>query len=147
MKDQSISIRLEDHKPDIDNYQALRDSVGWRHLSKAQAEAALKNSLLTVCAYCGDTPVGMARLIGDGAVICYIQDLIVHPDYQGMHIGSLLIEHLIEYARSLQEPGTVMMLDLMCAKGREPFYLKHGFIARPNDNLGPGMIMYLSDSE
>jgi hypothetical protein len=36
-----------------------------------------------------------------------------------------------------------MMLDLMCAKGREPFYEKHGFIARPTKDLGPGMIQYL----
>jgi len=31
----------------------------------------------------------------------------------------------------------------MCAKGREKFYQKHGFIARPTDELGPGMIQYL----
>ena len=39
-----------------------------------------------------------------------------------------------------------MMLDLMCAKGREKFYQKHGFIARPTDDLGPGMIQYLEIS-
>jgi hypothetical protein len=32
----------------------------------------------------------------------------------------------------------------MCAKGREEFYLKHGFMARPTDALGPGMITYIS---
>jgi hypothetical protein len=31
----------------------------------------------------------------------------------------------------------------MCAKGRETFYEKHGFVARPTDALGPGMIQYL----
>ena len=36
-----------------------------------------------------------------------------------------------------------LLLDLMCAKGREPFYEKHGFIARPTKDLGPGMIQYL----
>jgi hypothetical protein len=39
--------------------------------------------------------------------------------------------------------GTEMMLDLMCAKGREDFYRHHGFIARPTEKLGPGMIMYI----
>lgn len=29
------------------------------------------------------------------------------------------------------------MLDLMCAKGREEFYKKCGFTARPNEKLGP----------
>ena len=29
------------------------------------------------------------------------------------------------------------------SKGREEFYKKCGFTARPNEKLGPGMIMYL----
>ena len=29
------------------------------------------------------------------------------------------------------------------AKGREKFYKKHGFIARPTESLGPGMIQYI----
>jgi hypothetical protein len=37
-----------------------------------------------------------------------------------------------------------MMFGLMCAKGREQFYEKHGFIARPTSALGPGMIQYLN---
>ena len=44
---------------------------------------------------------------------------------------------------SLTEEGTEMMLDLMCAKGREQFYSRHGFLARPTEHLGPGMIQYL----
>ena len=39
--------------------------------------------------------------------------------------------------------GTRMMLCRMCAKGREKFYKKHGFIARPTESLGPGMIQYI----
>ena len=29
------------------------------------------------------------------------------------------------------------------AKGREKFYKKHGFIARPTESVGPGMIQYI----
>jgi GNAT superfamily N-acetyltransferase len=86
----------------------------------------------------------MGRIVGDGAVICYIQDLIVIPEVQGQHIGSQIIERLKEYVENLRADGTTMMLCLMCAKGREKFYLKHGFTARPTDNLGPGMITYLN---
>lgn len=96
-----------------------------------------------LAAYHDGELVGMGRLVGDGAVICYIQDLIVVPNIQAHGIGSMLIERLIAYATSLGIPDTTMMLDLMCAKGRESFYQKHGFIARPTEDLGPGMIQYL----
>ena len=66
--------------------------------------------------------------------------MIVIPEYQSRHIGSLLIEHIIEYVKSLTMDGSRMMLCLMCAKGREQFYEKHNFIARPTDALGPGMM-------
>ena len=89
----------------------------------------------------------MARMVGDGAVICYVQDLIIIPEVQGQGIGSMLLEYMKRYAQSLIEPGTQMMLDLMCAKGRESFYEKHGFIARPTENLGPGMICYLKEKQ
>jgi hypothetical protein len=46
---------------------------------------------------------------------------------------------------SLREEESTMMLCLMCAKGREPFYEKHGFMQRPTDALGPGMIQYLTE--
>ena len=85
----------------------------------------------------------MGRIVGDGAVISYIQDLIIIPEYQKKHIGSQLIQHLINYVDNITAENTRMMLCLMCAKGREEFYIKHGFTARPTDSLGPGMIQYI----
>ena len=136
-------LELRENTIDVDTYLKLRDSVGWKKLTRKQAQAALDGSLLTVGLYVAGQPVGMGRLVGDGAVICYIQDLIVHPNAQGMGGGHMLMEHLISYVDSLTEEGTEMMLDLMCAKGREQFYSRHGFLARPTEDLGPGMIQYL----
>ena len=85
----------------------------------------------------------MGRIVGDGAVICYIQDLIVLPEYHGRGVGSMLMKQLKTYVASLAADGEEIMFDLMCAKGREGFYEKHGFIARPTEKLGPGMIQYL----
>ena len=93
--------------------------------------------------YDDDKPIGMGRVVGDMAVISYIQDLIIIPEYQSKHIGSMLIEHIIDYVKGITQEGTRMMLCLMCAKGREIFYEKHGFIARPTPELGPGMIQYI----
>ena len=78
-------------------------------------------------------------------VVCYIQDLIVIPQVQAQGIGSQIIQKLKAYVESLREEESTMMLCLMCAKGREPFYEKHGFMQRPTDALGPGMIQYLTE--
>lgn len=139
------NISIIENDISTEEYLELRKKVGWRALSEGQAELAISRSLYFVKAVdeYGNT-IGMGRIVGDGAVICYIQDLVVLPDVQGRGIGSAIIDKLIDYVKLLREENTTMMLCLMCAKGREPFYLKHGFTARPTDNLGPGMIQFLN---
>jgi len=136
-------IRIVEDVRDVDIYLSLRKQVGWIKLDRQQACRALGNSVKVFTVYDDEKPIGMGRIVGDESVISYIQDLIIIPEYQGKHIGSMLIEHLIEYVKSITMPGTRMMLCLMCAKGREEFYEKHGFIARPTPDLGPGMIQYI----
>ncbi|MGN0154571.1 MAG: GNAT family N-acetyltransferase [Lachnospiraceae bacterium] len=138
-------ITIRNNEITMQDYLTIRAAVNWRELLESQAEKALANSLLVVGAYDEGKLVGMGRLVGDGAVICYVQDLIVHPEYQHQGVGSLVLGALIQYVESLRETGSQMMLCLMCAKGREPFYEKHGFLARPTEELGPGMIQYLRD--
>lgn len=140
-------IRIEENSLDLDIYLKLRASVGWKTLSEKQALMALKNSIYTVVAYIDDKAVGMGRMVGDGAVICYIQDLVVHPSYQRLGVGEALMRRLIGHAKDLRLPDTELMLCLMCAKGRESFYTRYGFIPRPTDELGPGMILYCKNED
>lgn len=135
---------LKDNVLDVNTYLELRRAVEWKPLTEEQAKKAIEGSLLTVVAYDGKRPIGMGRIVGDGAVICYIQDLIVIPEYQGTGVGQVMMESLIDYVKELRLPDTQIMLDLMCAVGREEFYKRYGFIARPTEQLGPGMIMYIN---
>lgn len=132
---------------DVSIYLSLRQQVGWVSLTKEQAQQALDHSLKIITVYDDECPIGMGRIVGDGAVICYIQDLIIIPEYQSRHIGSMLIERLIAYVKSITLKDSRMMLCLKCAKGREVFYEKHGFTARPTRQLGPGMIQYIRVEE
>lgn len=136
-------ITIKRNTIDVQDYLTIRAEVGWIALQEKQATKALENSICVMGAYEDEHLIGMGRIVGDGAVICYIQDLIVIPDYQSKGVGSMLLNHLIEYVKDLNEVDSRMMLCLMCAKGREQFYENHGFIARPTDDLGPGMIQYL----
>ena len=136
-------IELRENCLDTDTYLYLRRQVGWPVLTDRQADCAVNNCIYNVCAYMDGEPVGMGRIVGDGAVISYVQDLVVLPKAQGQRVGSAILDKLKAYVEGITEPGSRMMLCLMCAKGREPFYKGHGFIARPTDALGPGMIMYI----
>ena len=127
----------------VDTYLFLRDQVGWIKLDRNQAQKALDNSLAVITVFDGYKAVGMGRIVGDQSVISYIQDLIIIPEDQGKSFGSQLLNRLIAIVDDMTVPGTRMMLCLMCAKGREKFYKKHGFIARPTESLGPGMIQYI----
>ena len=136
-------VQLVEDKLDLDTYLELRESVHFHRLSRDQARKGLNNSLYTLVAYLDGRAVGMGRIVGDGAIICYVQDLIIRPEVQGRGIGGLILETLKEFVINEGFPGTLMMFDLMCARGRERYYKKHGFISRPTKELGPGMIQYL----
>lgn len=136
-------IELKENTLDLNTYLSLRASVGWKRLTQEQAKKAVSNSLYTITATRQGEPVGMGRIVGDGAVICYIQDFIVKSEYQGEGIGKQMMKKLIQHVESLRMENSEMMLCLMCAKGRETFYEKFGFVGRPTDSLGPGMIQYL----
>ena len=136
-------IEIVENKLDVETYLDIRASVHWKVLRKEQAQKALNNSLYTVMAVENGKTIGMGRIVGDGAVICYIQDFVVRPEYQGASIGRKMMERLIAHVEELRMDQSEMMLCLMCAKGRERFYEKFGFIGRPTENLGPGMIQYL----
>ena len=138
-----IMITLKENVLDVDTYLALRASVNWKKLTLEQATKPLEHSLFTVTAYDGDRPVGMGRIVGDGVVIDYIQDLVVRPEMQGSGIGRIVIERLIQFVKETKLDDSEIMLCLMCAKGREEFYRRFDFIPRPTDKLGPGMIQYL----
>ena len=136
-------VQYVEDQLDIDTYLELRKAVDFRPLTRDQARKALNNSLYILTAFQNGRAVGMGRIVGDGAVICYVQDLIICPEVQGQGIGGTILQNLKDFVLRLGYPGTTMMLCLMCAKGREEFYKKNGFIARPTEDLGPGMITYL----
>ena len=116
-------ITLIENDISLEEYLTLREKVGWKKLTDKQAAHALANCLYKVKAVDADGQVvGMGRVVGDGAVVCYIQDLIVIPQVQAQGIGSQIIQKLKAYVESLREEESTMMLCLMCAKGREPFY-------------------------
>lgn len=63
------------------------------------------------------------KIIHQGGVVCHIEDLVVHEKHRSQHIGSDLIQHVIDFAK---EKGCYKII-LNCNDEVESFYEKLGF--------------------
>lgn len=131
---------LIERLPTPQEYNRLRQAVGWRPHLEDVAEKALPNTLYCVCALMDDETIGMARIIGDAGMAYYIHDVIVIPAYQRRGIGAQLMDKMMAYIRVHAHQNTV--IGLMSAPGKEAFYEKYGFTSRPTDRLGAGMTIH-----
>ena len=105
----------------------LYKAVGWsNYFNKPQMlENAYKHSLYVVGAYVEDQLVGIVRVVGDGASIIYIQDIVVLPDHQRQGIGRGLFEKVVEkYSEVYQK---VLITDN--TEKTKAFYEELGFSA------------------
>lgn len=134
-----MDIRYVEGLPEASKWLNLRKLVGFNAYNRPLdiAQRGLDNSLYGVSVYDGDKLIGMARVIGDGYTCFYVQDVLVNPEYQGLGIGKSIMKKIIKFLDNVDQDAIVA---LMSSKGREGFYEQFGFIRRPNDNYGCGMI-------
>ncbi len=135
-------IKYVEKTPSAFELNYLMDSVGWGMRDPFVMEEALKNTLFSFCVYDDDKLIGYGRIIGDKTVFLHIQDLVVMPEYQNRGIGSTIMENLITQVNKYKEVNPSIRTYLGASKGMESFYEKFGFILRPNEDLGSGMILY-----
>ncbi|HJA90450.1 MAG TPA: GNAT family N-acetyltransferase [Candidatus Jeotgalibaca merdavium] len=101
-----MTIRYQDNTPiSIDSLTQLYQSVGWRNYYKAPAimSQLLPGAWHYISAWEEDQLVGLIRTISDGCYILYIQDILVHPDYQRQAIGTSLMKQMLERAKDMQQ--------------------------------------------
>ena len=67
---------------------------------------------------------------------------MVIPEYQGKKIGKGIMNKLLEQIDEYKKVNPDIRTYLGASKGKESFYEKFGFISRPNEELGAGMILY-----
>ncbi len=135
-------IHIIENKISADEYNYLNNSVGWGFREISIVEEALKNTLYSVSVYDDNKIIGFGRIIGDKTIFLYIQDIMVIPEYQHQHIGTKIMNKLIEQINEYKNINPSIRTYLGASKGMEPFYEKFGFISRPNNDLGAGMILY-----
>lgn len=91
----------------------------------------IKNSLFCIGAYNKDQLIGMVRVVGDGFTIIYIQDILVHKEFQNQGIGTILLNNIIEKYSDVRQ--ILLMTDK--TDSLQIFYEKNGFIKVSEMNL------------
>lgn len=81
-----------------DEILRLYTQVGWTAYTEDMPtlERGYKNSLYILAAYENDQLIGIIRVVGDGATVILIQDIIVCPERQRRGIGTALLKAVLD---------------------------------------------------
>lgn len=82
----------------------------------------------------------MGRVVGDGALVFAIQDVIVLPEHRRQGYGARIMDALMAYVK--ENARLTAHISLFSANGMEEFYSRYGFVERPQGRLGPGMAFF-----
>ncbi|ASS69192.1 GNAT family N-acetyltransferase [Paenibacillus sp. RUD330] len=128
------SIVLLERQPSVEEFISLWQAVGWGHADSGMIQNSIAQSRYAVVAELDGKAVGMGRIVGDGVMYFYIQDVAVHPDHQGQGIGKMIMDILLGYVRQSKMDSGIAFAGLFAAEGKETFYEKFGL-----RNHAPGM--------
>ncbi|MEG3638668.1 GNAT family N-acetyltransferase [Magnetococcus sp. PR-3] len=125
---------LHPYAPTLAAYQMLFQAVGWPVLEPSIMQRAIDGSVYFVHVQVQGQTIACGRLVGDGALYNYLQDVIVHPDYQGMGVGQQIVKTLLSWLNT-HTPNR--FIGLIAAEGKAEFYKQFGFLLR--DAQSPAM--------
>ena len=134
---------FKENSLDMRAFQMMRGGCAMPPLDDRLLEKALKGALFTITAVLEGKTIGMLRVVGDGAYVFLICDVLVLPEYRRHGLGSRLIELALDRIESMLPAGMWATVNLFSAPGKEGFYRRLGFHALPNPHFGAGMQIIL----
>ena len=128
----SLKVELVENILSPEDFVRLRNATSFADIPIEHARRALEGGLVNVSAMYNGELIGMGRLVGDGAMYWYLQEVIVLPEYQKRGVGTQIVEYLCSYAVKNSYTGKFTTIGGVSARGKEPFYEKLGFEIIPN---------------
>lgn len=102
----TIAMNIKEYKKyKNQEIEHLYTSVGWTAYTEdlTALKEGFANSLCVFGAYENEKLVGIIRVVGDGATIVLVQDILVLPEYQRKGVGSALLRTIMERYKNVRQ--------------------------------------------
>ncbi|MEL3971899.1 GNAT family N-acetyltransferase [Rossellomorea oryzaecorticis] len=99
----------------------LYKGAGWWEGRKEQDIEEMLKQVNSVGAWNKGELIGFARAVSDGKFRAYIEDVVIHKDFQYSGIGTKLLAQLLD------ELSHIDIISLFCEEDLIPFYEKNNF--------------------
>jgi GNAT superfamily N-acetyltransferase len=124
--DGQSAARIERRMPTLAEHRRLAEAVGWGSVFDwDRVSLSLERSPFGVVALAGDLVIGMGRLVGDGVMYFYVQDVVVLPEFQGGGVGHAIVDALLTFVRETAHTGA--FTGLFATPDAMRLYEQHGF--------------------
>jgi len=130
-------IVLAEESPSAAEYRELRSGAGWGDIDESVARQTVGAACYTITLRRQGKLIGLARVMGDGALYFFLADLIVDSSFRGEGLGDRLMRAVTDYFDRSAKPGASIML--IPLRGGESFYERFGFARCPDGPFGTGM--------
>ncbi|MUH01429.1 GNAT family N-acetyltransferase [Scytonema sp. UIC 10036] len=122
----STQIRFSDRKSEIDFFQLqqlLDIGAFWaKGRSIEDLATAVENSDPVITVWNGQRLIGFTRATSDGVYRATIWDVVIHPEYRGIGLGSKLVETILSHPRMNRVEKVYLM-----TTHKQHFYERIGF--------------------
>ncbi|SDT50710.1 Acetyltransferase (GNAT) domain-containing protein [Paenibacillaceae bacterium GAS479] len=113
--------------PTVVEHKTLWESVGWGTVDTEMTKQSIANSVYAVVVILDGKVIGMGRIVGDGAMYFYIQDVAVLPEHQMKGIGKMIVKQLLAYIKKCKFKNGNAFVGLFASYGKDNFYERYGF--------------------
>lgn len=123
------AVKIIPRIPTAEEYLNLVTAVGWEHHSNNDmTEKILSAPIYAVAAEnaVNNQCIGCAMLLSDRASFYYVKDVMVHPDWQGKGVGSMLMKQLTDWLDSNAPENAYVCL--ITPENLAPFYKQFDFV-------------------
>ncbi len=119
-----MEIRYTEEIPSGESLFELMEHLGWNRTggSPALLRQTQEQSWAGIYAYDGETLVGAARIVSDGAATGFLNGLCVKPEYRNRGIAAHMVQVLL---KKCETAG--ICTELFCAENLVSFYRRLGF--------------------